>query len=93
MSEIKYAVYQQKETVLQSWVKDIVTLLVMTFLISISIWGDSVFWTFVTGGIFLLIVIGKIKKMMGESRRFESKADLQDWVDSLEDNNSKSALL
>ena len=84
MSDTKYAVYQHKETILESWCKDMVTLLVMSFLIGIAIWGDSVFWTFVTGGMGMLWMVGKIKEIFKQSTKFKTKEDLQKWVDSLD---------
>ena len=84
MSDTKYAVYQQKETIVASWCKDIVTLLVMGFLIAFAVWGDSMFWTFITGGMGLMWMTGKIKEVLGQSTKFKTKEDLQAWVDSLQ---------
>ena len=84
MNKTEYAVFVGKETIIESWAKDLVTLLTVGFLIGISIWGNSVFWTFVTGLMLLVIVSGKVNKIIGKSKRFKTKEELQTWVDSLE---------
>tara|TARA_R110002033_G_scaffold161753_1_gene198405 strand:+ start:565 stop:819 length:255 start_codon:yes stop_codon:yes gene_type:complete len=83
MSDTKFAVYQQKETIMESWCKNIVGLLVLGFLIAFAAWADSIFWTFITGGMGLMWICGKIREILGQSNRFETKEDLQKWVDSI----------
>ena len=84
MSDIKFAVYQQKETIIESWCKNIVTLLVLGFLIAFSAWADSIFWAIITGGMGLMWIAGKIREIFGQSKKFEKKEDLQKWVDSVD---------
>lgn len=47
-----------RETVTESWAKDGITFIVLAFLIVIS--RDSTWWTFFTGLMAVLFVIGKI---------------------------------
>lgn len=81
----EYAIFYHKESVIESLLKDIITLLTLSFLIGISLWGNTIFWTFVTGGMFVLWISGRIRAQLKEGNRFKTKKALQAWVDSIEE--------
>ena len=81
MSDIKFAVYAEKETVLESFYKDFITAVMVAFGVYIS--QGSTMWEFITGSMFLLFIFTKISKVIKKQNNFKTKADLQAWVDSL----------
>jgi hypothetical protein len=75
--------YYLKETVAQAIVKYIVMTVAVVFCVYIS--GDSVFWTFITGGFFLFTVCAKLVRLTKDTKNtFNSKKDIQAWVDGLD---------
>ena len=81
MSDTKYAVFNKNETVAESLYKDFVTGVLVSFCVYIS--QGSTWWTFVTGLMFIVFLLGKVKNVMKDNHEFKSKEDLQKWVDSL----------
>ena len=83
---IKFAVLKQDETVAKSIFRDLVTFTMLSFLIWIS--QGSTWWTFVTGAMWLAFTLARIKLILDKSlNRFKTKAELQSWVESLEDDS------
>ena len=81
MKEIN--VYYLKETVAQSIVRNIIMIASMSFCVYIS--RDSTFWTFISGGILLIILSAKVLSKVNDTKNtFKSKEELQEWVDGLE---------
>lgn len=74
MSEIKkdiqLHIIDARETVIASICKDLVTLLVMSFLIFIS--HGSTWWTFLTGVMAVMWIVGKIS-VVYRARVFKAK--------------------
>ena len=85
MSDTKFAVYYpKKETKIESAFRNIVFLTFFSFLVYIS--KDSTWWTFVSGSLFLVILFSKVGVLIKrDTTTFKTKADLQKWVDGLED--------
>jgi len=83
MSDIKLAIFVKDETLAQSIYKDFSTFVMVAFSVYIS--QGSTWWTFVTGLMFILFVLVKIKGVMNKNNEFKTKADLQKWVDDLPD--------
>ena len=87
MSETKLAVFVKEETVMQSIYKDFVTGVMVAFCVYIS--QDSTWWTFVTGLMFIVFLLAKVKDIMGRIDYFKTKAELKKWVDDLPDDNKE----
>ena len=83
MSDTKYAIFNKNETVAQSLYKDFVTGVLVAFCVYIS--QDSTWWTFVTGLMFIVFLLAKVKGVMKDNHEFKNKEDLQKWVDDLPD--------
>lgn len=84
MSTEKYAIYKYGETVTSSIYKDIVTFSFLSFCIWLS--QGSTWWTLVTGVMFLAFGFGKMAIIMKQNKHvFKTKAELQKWVDGLEE--------
>ena len=86
LQDTNFAVFVVNETVLDSIYKDIVHLAVLSFCVYISM--GSTFWTFITGGMFLMYIFGQVKRLLNLQQRFRTKEELQKWVDSLDDTPS-----
>lgn len=82
-NEIKFCVFDRRESLLESVTKDLATLSVVSLLVYVS--QGSKWWTLVTGLMFISAVIGKVA-LITKSRNkvFRTKAELQEWVDTLE---------
>ena len=85
MSNAEYVIFNpKKRTKLESLFSNFVFLIMFSFLVYIS--QDSTFWTFISGSLFLIILFSKVSTLIKkESFRFETKAELQAWVDGLSD--------
>lgn len=84
MEEKEYIVFDRRETVLQSWVKDILTFGFIILCIYIS--RASTWWTFAMGSLFLLFAWAKAASMLGKRRRkLIGKKEALEWANSLED--------
>ena len=82
MSEPKFIVFDKTEKVIESWLKGCVSFLFL--ILSIYISRDSTFWLYITGLIFLLVLVGRVSVAINNRRKtFKSKAELQAWVDTL----------
>ena len=65
-------VIKEKEGFLQSFFKDLVTFSFIAFCVYIS--QESTWWTFVTGGMFLMFALMKVGNIINKSTNtFESK--------------------
>ena len=82
--EPKYIVLDERESFIESLGKDFVTFGFLLICIYVS--NGSRWWTFVTGTIFLIWLVGSIFSAARKRvRNFESKQELKAWVDSLEE--------
>lgn len=80
MKEIN--VYYLKESITQSIVRNIIMIASMSFCVYIS--KDSTFWTFISGGLLLIILSSKLLSVINDTKNtFKSKEALQEWVDGL----------
>lgn len=84
----QYIIYNQSESVSASMFKDTYTFLFLLLCIYVS--HGSRLWTFITGCMFLLFVIG-IAAIKGSDRqkKFKTTAELKAWVGSLPDDPAK----
>lgn len=83
MSEVKFAVFVKNETVAQSIFKDVVTAVMVSFCVYIS--GDSTWWTFVTGLMFIAFCVIRFKRIVADHvNEFKTKEELKSWVENLE---------
>lgn len=82
MKQYEYAVFMTSETVLESFVKDTFTLIIIAFAVYIS--KDSTFYTFLTGTLLIVFAwIRVVSAINKKQTKFRSKEDLQKWVDGL----------
>ena len=80
--EIKYAVFDKRQSVIDSIVKDLTSLAVLSLMVYIS--HESKWWTLVTGIMFIAWMAAKIGTMTRERyKTFHTKEELSKWVDSL----------
>ena len=79
--EKEYAIFDRRETVMESIYKDLFMFSLLGFCIWIS--QGSTWWTFVTGLFFILIVLAKISNAIKRYKTFKSKDELKAWVDKL----------
>lgn len=85
--DTSYAVFDKRETLAESIFKDLTTFAVVFLLVYVS--RGSSWWTLVTGLMFIFIAFGKISSVVKKSHHvFKTKADLQDWVNKLPDDES-----
>lgn len=83
MSE-KICVLQVKETVVQSWAKDLFTLIVLAFMVYLS--QGSTWWTFVTGTMFIGFMGLKVFAAVRSSQnKFDSTDDVRAWLDRIDE--------
>ena len=85
MTSKHFAVFNPRhETVMESVWSNIKFIVTFSFLLYIS--QGSTWWTFVAGSIFLVILISRISTIIKtDTTTFKTKAELQKWVDGLED--------
>jgi hypothetical protein len=77
--DIKYAVLHCEKSTAQSLIKDTFTFLILALCVFVS--KDSVAWTVISVTLFAVFGIGQI--FDSDTKRFKTKAELQEWVDSL----------
>jgi len=81
-NDIKFAVLHVEEDTKQSLIRDTFTLLVLVLCVWVS--KESVAWTVISACMFAVFGVGQIFGSLGsETKRFKTKAQLQEWVDSL----------
>ena len=88
MDDKEFVIFKEHESVAESFYKDFVTGVVVTFLVYIS--QGSTFWEFITGGMFIIFVLTNIQVTLGKAKKFKGKKELQQWLDSLPDERKKS---
>ena len=72
-------IIKPKENIAQSFFKDLVTFSMIAFCIYIS--QGSTFWTFITGGLFLIFALIKIGNIINKSTNsFTSKEDAIEYI-------------
>ena len=82
--ETAYVVFDKRETLAESILKDLTTFAVVFLLVYVS--RGSSWWTLVTGFMFIFIAFGKIASVAKKRHHvFKTKADLQNWVNKLPD--------
>lgn len=74
--------FVKNESILESAIKDIVTLTSVTLCVYIS--KENMLWSFITGTMFIMIVVALVKKMLNMRICFRSKKEMQEWLDSQE---------
>tara|TARA_B110000908_G_C10170880_1_gene410762 strand:- start:849 stop:1100 length:252 start_codon:yes stop_codon:yes gene_type:complete len=81
-NNIKFAVLHIEEDTMQSIIRDVATFLVLSLCVWVS--KESTVWTVVSVAMFLVFgfswIFGSIGK---ETKKFKTKDELQQWVDSL----------
>jgi len=80
ISESKITIsIKEKENIIQSFFKDLVTFSFIAFCVYIS--QGSTWWTFITGGMFLMFALIKIGNLINKSTTtFESKQEAMDFL-------------
>lgn len=74
--------YNASESILESIIKDVFSGLMLGFCLYISHWADSVFWTFITGLMFLFYLSSKLSRLIkGRVTKFKTWAEFKKWVD------------
>nr|DAN66125.1 MAG TPA: hypothetical protein [Caudoviricetes sp.] len=73
--------YNASESLIESIIKDVSTSLMLGFCLYISHWADSVFWTFITGLMFLFYLLSKLNRLKGRLTKFKTWAEFKTWVD------------
>ena len=76
-------VYDASESLIESIIKDVFSGLMLGFCLYISHWSDSVFWTFITGLMFLFYLSSKLNRLIkGRVTKFKTWAEFKTWVDA-----------
>ena len=85
MKDVKFCIlWKNKETVLDSIVKDTYTFCFLLLCMYVS--KGSVWWTFLTGVMFLLFLFAKTSRWIKEDRKnFHTKEEVRKWLDSIEE--------
>lgn len=74
--------YNASESLIESIIKDVFSGLMLGFCLYISHWSDSVFWTFITGLMFLFYLSSKLNRLIkGRVTKFKTWAEFKTWVD------------
>lgn len=74
--------YNVSESIIESIIKDVFSGLMLGFCLYISHWADSVFWTFITGLMFLFYLSSKLSRLTkGRVTKFKTWAEFKKWVD------------
>lgn len=82
------AIWKVKESLAESIVKDFVTLITVGFLIYLS--QGSTWWTFVTGGIFILLISFHVNKIISKSEnKFSTTDQVRAWLDRIDAEDGK----
>lgn len=75
--------YNASESILESIIKDVFSGLMLGFCLYISHWAVSVFWTFITGLMFLFYLSSKLNRLIkGRVTKFKTWAEFKKWVDT-----------
>lgn len=81
MKSIQYVVFDKRESLLQSLIKDLGTFGFILLCIYTS--QGSKAWTFITVCLFLLFILARGGMTSSNYNKFGSKNDLLKWVESL----------
>lgn len=74
--------YNASESLIESIIKDVFSGLMLGFCLYISHWSNSVFWTFITGLMFLFYLSSKLNRLIkGRVTKFKTWAEFKTWVD------------
>lgn len=74
--------YNASESIIKSIIKDVFSGLMLGFCLYISHWSGSVFWTFITGLMFLFYLSSKLNRLIkGRVTKFKTWAEFKKWVD------------
>nr|DAE32122.1 MAG TPA: hypothetical protein [virus sp. ctn3M15]DAS93356.1 MAG TPA: hypothetical protein [Caudoviricetes sp.] len=74
--------YNASESLIESIIKDVFSGLMLGFCLYISHWADSVFWTFITGLMFLFYLSIKLNRLIKDRvTKFKTWAEFKTWVD------------
>lgn len=74
--------YNASESIIESIIKDVFSGLMLGFCLYISHRADSVFWTFITGLMFLFYLSSKLNRLIkGRVTKFKTWAEFKTWVD------------
>ena len=73
-----FIAYNASESVLESIIKDVFTAAMLGFCVYISHWSASVFWTFISGLMFLSY-LGRL--MRDRQTKFETWSEFKAWID------------
>ena len=77
-----FVAYNASESVLESIIKDVFTAAMLGFCVYISHWSASVFWTFISGLMFLSYLGIKLGRLMRDKQtKFETWSDFKAWID------------
>lgn len=77
-----FIAYNASESVLESIIKDVFTGLMLSFCVYISHWSASVFWTFISGLMFLFYLGVRLGRLMREKQiKFETWSEFKTWID------------
>ena len=72
-------IIKEKESIIQSFFKDLVTFIVIGFCVYIS--KDSTWWTFVTGGMFITFAVIKMGGIINKSVNvFDDKESAIEYI-------------
>ena len=75
--------YNASESLFESIIKDVFSGLMFGFCLYISHWADSIFWTFITGLMFLFYLSSKLNRLIkGRVIKFKTWAEFKKWVDA-----------
>lgn len=74
--------FVKNESVLESITKDIATLTSVALCVYIS--KENMLWSFITGTMFIMMVVALVKEMLNMRICFRSKKEMQEWLDSQE---------
>lgn len=82
-NEIKYAVFDKRQSAIDSIIKDITSLAVLSLMVYVS--HGSNWWTLVTGVMFIAWMAVKIGATTKERyKTFRTKEELVKWAESLD---------
>ena len=81
-NDIKFAVLHVEESTKQSIIRDTFTFIILALCVWVS--KESAAWTTICIAMFVLFGVGQIFGGLNkETKKFKTKAQLQEWVDSL----------
>ena len=75
----EFIYFDKTESVLESVLKDLVTLFVVSFFIYIS--QDNTFWTIISGALFFILMITRVSDIVSKKRKvFKNRIELIDYL-------------